>query len=79
MSTKAIPHSARHGLARRDEPACDYRLVQASGRKGPGGVTGGFVLLTARRPRCLGRWGLAIGFGLPLWYVAVLSTGCNTG
>jgi hypothetical protein len=42
-------------------------------------LLGGFVLLVARRPRRLGYWGVAIAFGLPLWYVAALSTGCSTG
>ena len=42
-------------------------------------LLGGFVLLVARRPRRLGYWAVAIALGLPLWYVAALSTGCSSG
>lgn len=42
-------------------------------------LLGGFVLLVARRPRRLGYWAVAIALGLPLWWVAALSTGCSTG
>ena len=42
-------------------------------------LLGGFMLLVARPPRRLGYWAVAIALGLPLWYVAALSTGCSTG